>query len=143
MKKRINILYATMTVFEVLFFAGAYLVHYFTRTKMGMARYVLYKNRQWQEAYPIELLNIFSLAAVVVIAALVALWLFKRKRTKTIMTKLVMGEMAAVTIIYAGFVLFQSVEDMRAYFWVCGLLCLAALIQLLKTVVVTALQPRE
>ncbi len=40
--------YFIMTFAEILFLAGAYLIQYFTRKKMGMARYVIYKSHPTQ-----------------------------------------------------------------------------------------------
>ena len=48
--------YISATILEVLCLAGAWAVQFFTRTKMGMARYVVYKNRGWESRYPMELL---------------------------------------------------------------------------------------
>jgi hypothetical protein len=40
--------YISVTILEILCLAGAWAIQYFTRRKMGMARYVVYKNRSWE-----------------------------------------------------------------------------------------------
>ena len=40
-----KVAYISATILEILCLAGAWAVQFFTRTKMGMARYVVYKNR--------------------------------------------------------------------------------------------------
>ena len=51
-----KVAYISATILEILCLAGAWAVQFFTRTKMGMARYVVYKNRGWESRYPMELL---------------------------------------------------------------------------------------
>ena len=75
-------LYILVTVLELACFAGAYSVSYFTRKKMGMARYVVYKNQNWRATYPLAAITfaVIALAAALTVTAL-ALYIRKRKDT--------------------------------------------------------------
>ena len=44
MKKMNKVFYIIATILQVLLLVGIYAVNYFTRKKMGMLRYVIYKN---------------------------------------------------------------------------------------------------
>lgn len=69
-----KLFYLFVTMLEVFCLAGAYGVHFFTRKRMGMARYVIYKNREWEAAYSgfIWYYSVETLRAHYMIGALLA-----------------------------------------------------------------------
>ena len=75
--------YISATILEVLCLAGAWAVQFFTRTKMGMARYVVYKNRGWESRYPMELLAKGAALVMVLLTAMLLLCFLRRRRNLT------------------------------------------------------------
>ena len=72
--------YISVTILEILCLAGAWAVQYFTRRKMGMARYVVYKNRGWEARYPMELLANGAALLMAVLAAALLLYFLRQRR---------------------------------------------------------------
>jgi len=74
--------YFIMTFAEILFLAGAYLIQYFTRKKMGMARYVIYKSQVWERTFPMETLKYTSVSVLTALTLLLLTALVIRRRQK-------------------------------------------------------------
>ena len=128
-----RVLYAVVTILEILCFAGAYVVNYFTRKKMGMARFVIYKNRKWEAAYPLENWKYAAVAVIAVLAVItIILWLLKKKQAgKMLLAMNVI--MIALAAWYVWFTLGQSKDSLRAFYFMSPLLGLSALLQIIKT----------
>lgn len=128
-------LYIIATVVEVLFLVGSYIFNYFTKKKMGMARWVVYMNQGWERDYPVVMLKNIVLAVVVILAICVLVWfLMKRKDLGKIVTVMVLV-MAVLTALYAGFTLIYSKEVLRAYYFISLMFAITAVIQIVKTAV--------
>lgn len=126
-------LYIAVTILEVLFLAGSYIVDYFTRKKMGMARYVSYMNYSLEAKYPVEALSHAVILILSILAAtILILFLLKRKKTdRRIYIRL--GVMIGLTVLYVWFTLSGSRETQRSYYFVSVLYGGAAAIQIMKT----------
>lgn len=128
-------LYILVTLLELASFAGAYIVSYFTRKRMGMARYVVYRNQNWRTVYPLAAITfaVIALAAALTVTVL-ALYIRKRKDTgrhiqaMTIMTLI-------LNIWYIGFTLGNSAETLRPYYFMSLLFAITAVLQSTKTCV--------
>jgi len=133
MKKRGKICYILFAVLEVLILAGSYILDYFTRKKMGMARYVSYKNHAWEEKYPIRnLTNTMVLLLLLLTVFVLFLFCIKRKKaTKFMFVRI--SVMIVLTVIYAWFTITSSREIQRSYYFVSALYGLAAGIQIIRT----------
>ena len=70
--------YILALVLEIAALAGAYIIHYFTRRKLGMVRYLNFKNMTWERDYPMGALKTGCVAVVAVLTVLVLL-LFSEK----------------------------------------------------------------
>lgn len=133
-KKMKKALYVLASLIEVLLLTGICAVHYFTKKKMGMARYVVYKNHKWEKAYPIGTLQI---AAVIFLAALAVFILLvfikKRKQAAKLLYAMTLA-MVILTGFYIVFTMIKSTETLRDYYFISGMLALAVLIQEIKTI---------
>lgn len=129
MKKK---LYMIATVIEALLLAGVFAVNYFTRKKMGMARYVAYKNFQWEESYRIDLLVYIAAAVLLILTVLLLVMTIVRKRKHNKIVYLMVGVTAVLTLWYGWFVLTGSREQQRSYYFAGILYAAAALIQMIK-----------
>ena len=128
-----KVLYIISDLLIVALLAGAYIVQYFAKRKLGMNRWIVFKISKVKEALPIEMLRYVAVAAVLALAVLVLL-LYGRNRKAY--QKIVLP-MVIVTIVlaagYLGFTLYFSQERVRAYYLMLPLIGLANVVQLAKT----------
>ena len=118
--------YISATILEILCLAGAWAVQFFTRTKMGMARYVVYKNRGWESRYPMELLAKGAALVMVLLTAMLLLCFLRRRRNLT-------KELWVMSAGYAVFTWMNSTNEFRAYYFISAILGAVSLIQCIKT----------
>ncbi|MCI8783928.1 MAG: hypothetical protein HFG83_10485 [Dorea sp.] len=128
-----KVLYIISDLLIAALLAGAYIVQYFAKRKLGMNRWIVFKISKVKEALPIEMLRYVAVAAVLALAVLVLL-LYGRNRKAY--QKIVLP-MVIVTIVlaagYLGFTLYFSQERVRAYYLMLPLIGLANVVQLAKT----------
>ena len=141
-----KVLYIISDLLIAALLAGAYIVQYFAKRKLGMNRWIVFKISKVkealpierftlarEEALPIEMLRYVAVAAVLALAVLVLL-LYGRNRKAY--QKIVLP-MVIVTIVlaagYLGFTLYFSQERVRAYYLMLPLIGLANVVQLAKT----------
>ena len=127
-----KILYIIVTVIEVLLLAGAFAVNYFTRKKMGMARYVAYKNFQWEKQYRIDLLIYIAAGVLLILTVLLLMLVITRKRKFSKMVYIMVSTAVILTLWCGWFVLSGSREQQRSYYFTGILYAAAALVQVLK-----------
>lgn len=125
--------YILAVIIEAAALAGAWIVNYFATKKMGMARYVIYKNQTWEREYPMEVLQNTVIAVLVVSTVLLFLAFFRKRRYSGKWTLAMNAGMITLTAVYAGYSLVSSTETMRAYWFVSLFLGIAAAIQVIKT----------
>ena len=120
-------------VLELLLFAGAFVVQYFTNKKMGMARHVIFKNQSWEKTYPLEQWKLLSVIVLAVLLILVAVLLLRRRKT---LSRWAVAEgivMAVMTLFSLYFTLFNSAATLRPYYFMSPMFAAAALLQILRT----------
>ena len=125
--------YISVTILEILCLAGAWAVQYFTRRKMGMARYVVYKNRSWEARYPMELLANGAALLMAVLAAALLLYFLRQRRNLPKTAWLMNAGMTALTSAYGGFTWMNSAQEVRSYYFISAILGAVSLIQIVKT----------
>ena len=125
--------YISVTILEILCLAGAWAVQYFTRRKMGMARYVVYKNRGWEARYPMELLANGAALLMAVLAAALLLYFLRQRRNLPKTAWLMNAGMTALTSAYGGFTWMISAQEVRSYYFISAILGAVSLIQIVKT----------
>ncbi len=67
MKKLSKGFYIIVSILQLLLLIGMYVVNYFTRKKMGMLRFVIYKNSTWESSYPIAQIQYLVIALLVIL----------------------------------------------------------------------------
>ncbi len=117
-----KVAYISATILEILCLAGAWAVQFFTRTKMGMARYVVYKNRGWESRYPMELLAKGAALVMVLLTAMLLLCFLRRRRNLTKALWAVNAGMVLLTSGYAVFTWMNSADGFRAYYFISPIL---------------------
>ena len=128
---------------EALLYAGAFVFDYFTRKKMGMARYVVYLNHKMEKAVPVQ--NLIYAAVIALLALLILIFVIARIR-KTRGEKWLIFEIiltTALTAIFAGFALTSGIKIKRAYYCLCIFMGAAALTQSLWTLIFVSARRKE
>ena len=128
-----KVLYIISDLLIAALLAGAYIVQYFAKRKLGMNRWIVFKISKVKEALPIEMLRYVAVAAVLALAVLVLL-LYGRNRKAY--QKIVLPMVIVTIVLAAGFLgvtLYFSQERVRAYYLMLPLIGLANVVQLAKT----------
>lgn len=138
-----NILYLFATLIQILLFIGAFVLNYFTRRRMGMARYVLYKNRNWENTYPVEEIQTAFTAGLIILSILLILFFYKNKKR---LSRKALYKTAGVFILsglWIGFKMLNTTQSIRAYYFILLVLGAAAVIQILKAAVRIMIELRD
>lgn len=125
--------YVLMVLLEAAALAGAYIINYFTNKKMGMARWVIYKNQGWERDYPMDTLKTVVMAVLILLTILVFFFFLKRKREAGKLLISMNVVMILLTLLYVSYTVISSRETMRAYYFLSLLFGIAAAVQILKT----------
>ncbi|MDO5649090.1 MAG: hypothetical protein Q4G11_00675 [Gallicola sp.] len=138
MKKK-NMFYLLATLLVIAGLIGSYGLHYFTRRRMGMARYVLYKNRDWEGLYPMDgIIHGAILVFIFLSLLLLIVYLFNKKGSRV-----AVFDLGASFIMAGGFVAFSILQDtqtFRAYYFILMAFGFSVLIQMIKTAAVLFLK---
>ncbi|SCI84547.1 Uncharacterised protein [uncultured Clostridium sp.] len=133
MQKAKKICYALTTILECLLLIGAYMVNYFTQSKMGMLRHVIHKNYVWEEKYPIaNIINTTIIAFIILMLIVLILYMKRRLMLKNIVTIMVIT-MIIFVLSFVGFMLMYSAEEIRAFYYMSFIFGITVLIQIIKT----------
>lgn len=103
------------SILEILALTGAFSAHYFTKTRMGMLRHVVYLNGKWERAFPIQIVKWVSICIIIGLIILISLnYLKRRKHYKTNILTITWTMIVNGWTLY--FLLAYSVEKNRAYY---------------------------
>ena len=120
-------------VIEIAELAGAYIIHYYTVRKLGMIRYVNFKNMTWEREYPIEILKTSCVVVILTLTIATFILCLKKRRELTRWTKVMNVGMVIFTALYVGYSFSCSAELMADYYFISGLFLLTAVVQVIKT----------
>lgn len=118
-------------IIEVLLLIGTYVVNYFTRKRMGMARYVIYMNQKWEENYPIDKIQIAAVLAFLLLTALLLGAYFKRRKSGKINFEITIFLVLILTVVFIVFTILKSAETLRSYYFISILLGIALILQII------------
>lgn len=129
--------YRVSTILQVLFLVTAFGIQWFSVKKMGMMRYVVYINRQWEAQYPITAIRNIAIAFLALFLITVTLYVLIKKGQnifrKKELSMLITGVVA--TLAFTFFTLLYSTETYRSYYFTALILAIIALIQNIKILV--------
>lgn len=128
-----KILYIISDLLIAALLAGAYIIQYFAKRKLGMNRWIVFKISKVKEALPIETLRYAAAAAVLVLAVLLIIVYSRRRKSyqKILLPMVIVTAVLAVG--YLLFTLYFTQERIRAYYLMLPLIGLANAVQLGKT----------
>ena len=128
--KRIQ--YVLFDLLTLAFLAGAYAFQYFVKRKLGMVRWLNYKNMKFQESMSLDQWKWIAVVLVVLLAVIVIAGCVKNRKMLGKIDWLMQGVMLVLVAVYAGFTLMQSVGTFQSYYFIMPLLGMAALMQVLR-----------
>ena len=108
-----------------------------------MARYVLYKNRNWENTYPVEEIQTAFTAGLIILSILLILFFYKNKKR---LSRKALYETAGVFILsglWIGFKMLNTTQSIRSYYFILLVLGAAAVIQILKAAVRIMIELRD
>lgn len=123
-------------ILEVLLLIGAYIFNYFTIKKMGMARFVVYKNQSFENNLPIDLLIYVGVGIVCILTILLFKDFFKKKRYKDSAYLVNIFLMIVFSILFIVFIFTKSIVEMRTYYFIGFFFFIVAILQIIRTFVI-------
>lgn len=102
-------------ILEISAIIGAYAAHYFTKTRMGMLRHIIYLNSSWENTFPIPMIRLIAICAIIALAIIVyVIYLNKKVNSLSVTMSMIL------TIIISGwtvyFLLIYDTESNHAYY---------------------------
>lgn len=102
-------------VLEITAAIGAYAANYYTKTRMGMLRHVVYLNGKWERL--VNITELKWLAILISIILIIFVYLFYKKQKKHSMTvKLVTVITTVISLWTVFYLLFYNTGINRAYY---------------------------
>lgn len=133
MKLGQKIFYTVTTILEVMLLISAYMVNYFTKSKMGMARHVIHKNYVLESLYPIEIIKyVISIFLVILMLIVVYLYTNKKLTLQSKVKKMIITTIVSV-IVFVVFILIGSTQVIRSFYYISTILLVVILLQIIKT----------
>lgn len=138
--------YIVTIILQAAVLAGAWIVHYFTERRLGMVRYLNYKNMVWEREYPVEILKITGMITALLLTVFVFFLFLKKKGKASRLTIAMCIGMIVLTVLYTGYTIRWSDQEMTDYYFISILFLIAAIIQIVKTYIAVFLEkgiPKE
>lgn len=129
--------YRISTILQVLLLIAAFAIQKFSVTRMGMMRYVVFMNQQWEAQYSIKTLRYVVTASLGILSISIMLYTFKKKWRNTIDKKMLAMSMTTVVLALVSvfFILAYSTESYRSYYFMSMIFTIVVWIQALKAIV--------
>jgi hypothetical protein len=140
-----KIFYCVSTILQALFLIAAYGIQYFSMKRMGMMRYVVFLNHEWEAHYPITALKYAAIAFLIILCAAIILRVITKKNNYIIDKKTLLMLIADIilTLVFVLFTLIFSTENYRSYYFTSLILAIAALIQHTKILLTLFLRKKN
>ena len=137
-----KILYIAGTILEIAFIAGAFVLGWLPRAKLGFNRWVVHLNRSWEEQLPVDVLKIVILAVLAagVIVLVVRLVRAPRKKALSFASLIAAAVLLGVCV---WFTCAFSSEQQHSYYLMALCFALACLIQEVKAFAITGSNVRN
>lgn len=127
-----KVLFVVLDILTIAFLVGGYVIQYFTKRKLGMMRWVIFKNSKWHEKMPLDVLKYAAVAVVFLLALLAIRGFLKKRANMGLINTVMVFVMAALTVVYLGFTMFVSSDTVRAYYLIMPMIGAAALLQVIR-----------
>ncbi|HBD64665.1 MAG TPA: hypothetical protein DC038_09545 [Clostridiales bacterium] len=101
-------------ILEVLSIIGAYAADYFTRTRMGMLRHVVYMNGKWEKLFSIPFIRTAALCVIITLTAIACIRYFKMRVNGMVSAAAALVVLLSAWTVY--FLIFCNTGINRAYY---------------------------
>ncbi len=115
-------------ILEIVTIIGAYAAHYFTKTRMGMLRHVIYLNGKWEKALPIPMIKWIAISIIIAIV-IIAYLCYRKEKTSSKVNMVTMLFTIGVSGWTVYFLIAYSTERNRAYYILSICFILATVLQ--------------
>ncbi len=112
---------------EIGLLIGAFAANYYTRTRMGMLRHVIYLNGKWERGLPLVILKWLAVFLILSLIILSIIKLFKKD--VRFLDIIFIGMSMALGLWTLYYIIFRSTETNRAYYIISLCLVLATVFQ--------------
>lgn len=129
-----------LSFLELLLVAGGYAVYYFTRKKMGVARYVIYMNQKLKASFDIEGFKFFLPVFLLLLSLLSLTLLFRSENKPRIFARLHGGIHLLLALYYLFFCFTNSVEKLRPYYFMYALYGAAVFVMAANTFLICSIR---
>lgn len=103
------------SIIEITAAFGAYAAHYYTKTRMGMLRHVVYLNGKWERLINIPILKWVTLLMLIILIFIVY-FLNKKQKPHSIAVKITAIITIIINLSTVFYLLFFNVGMNRAYY---------------------------
>lgn len=119
MTKQQNRVYYICIIFcsalEIVAAIGAYAAHYYTKTRMGMLRHMVYLNGKWERLINVPALKWIALLIIITLVIFVFI-LFKKQEKHSITTNIVTIMTMVISLWTVFYLLYYNTGMNRAYY---------------------------
>lgn len=130
-----KLIFIVLDILSAAFLIGGYVVHYFTKRKLGMVRWVNYYNIKYQQQMPLDVLKYIAVGILLIGAVLLGMKYMKKRKAMKITDAAAMLIMLVLTAIYLGVTVFASSDSMTAYYFIMPLAGMSALMMLIRNAI--------
>ena len=113
--KKYSIVILVCLLVQVLAIIGSYTANYYTKTRMGMQRHMVYLNDKWENTIPIDLIKYLLIGIIIILL----IGMYFRYRKRTVFNKLEVITAIITLVINIGmicFLFFYGLELNKAYY---------------------------
>lgn len=125
-------LYILITMCQLLFFAGTYVLRYYVKKKLGMNRWLVYNNMQWEKVIPTSALKISVTILIAIITSIIIYKIIAKKKNLSINQYVLVVGLVIITIFTIIYLMNFSTLTDKTYYLNTVLLILVYILQLLK-----------
>lgn len=104
-----------LSILEIIAAIGSYAAHYFTKTRMGMLRHVVYLNGKWEKLLPIPALK-WMVVLIVIILIIFAYVLYKKNKKHSVAAKMLTVITISISFWTVYYIIFYNTGMNRAYY---------------------------
>lgn len=127
--QRTNIkILALSFLIEIISFIGIYFLRYYTRTRMGMVRHVVYLNGKWERGYNINFFKYIIIGLIVLLIMILLRNLIVNKDGNNILTSLSLLAVTIVPAYYISYIITNNKTIDKAYYLIVLVMALATFI---------------
>lgn len=125
--------YIFITFIETILLIGSFAFYYFAKKRMGMARYVIYKNQKFEMDYPVEAIR-YILLFTILILTIFTIVLYLKNIEKGTIPKITIIATLTIVLFFLAFTVSQSKETVRAYYFIGLFTALVSILQIGKSI---------